>query len=754
MREIVWRLKQDDLSGRAANRAAINHEFNGGAPYTDAEARADGIYTNVQPLMAPRLVHDARRQLSNATSSTGNYFTATIDVGSPEVQKLIASKVVGAINRQLKKKLPFSELLRGLDANVVLHGRGPALWDDDQDPIPRLLAIEDLKVPTDTYIDFSNLSHFAVYMPLSAAELWKKVGRKRVTPGWNVEYTKKVIKGLTKNVLEVTQQDTDFPEKIAEDLKQNGGYYASDRVPTAKCWAFFQLVEDKKDDVHWSMSIFEDYNLDSGVSQADVRSNDFEPKSGETFLFEQKVGFVEDISHLLSCQYADGSNVPPFKYHSVRGLGYLLYPVMRLHDRAFCRAMDAYFESMNQLFKNVGEEDRERLQQVVLANFSVLPTGVEYVPANERYTINHNVMNSMFATLRQYISENSASFTQDTETGTQKEMTATEAMSRVQQATALVSSMLSMQALYRQHFFTEIARRYCIPDSRNKDVREIREQMKKQGIPDEAFEFDRWDVTVDKTIGGGNKTLEIAQTRALMESRAAYQPKAQEQILRDYTLALTGDPDKTNAMVPMMDQTPTKTEIFATLAIGTLLQGLPVILEDGINLDEYAGAIMQLMQKKMEQVGQMGSAPSGETVAGLQNTLQHVGQIVMQLSQDPTKQDAMKGAMKMLQQMAQQIQVWGAQIQEQQGQAQLTPEAQSKIISSRILAENAAQINAQRAQQRLEHRDAAHQQKMAESRVELQANLEEKDLMTASELRAQALKNANQPNPASTEPVE
>ena len=72
MREIVWQMKTDDAA-RGTNRAAINHEFNGGAPYTQQEAMDNGILTNVQPLTAMRLAHDARGQLDHATSATGNY---------------------------------------------------------------------------------------------------------------------------------------------------------------------------------------------------------------------------------------------------------------------------------------------------------------------------------------------------------------------------------------------------------------------------------------------------------------------------------------------------------------------------------------------------------------------------------------------------------------------------------------------------------------------------------------------------------
>lgn len=735
-REIVWKLKQDDFA-RATNRAAINHEFNGGSPYTSQEAEENGILTNVQPLMAPRLAHDARRQLDRSRNATGSYFNLSIDYGPVDQQEVLSRAVSRIINKQLREDTCFGELLRGMDANMVLHGRGPVIWDDDMDPIPKCLSIEDIKLPTDTYVDFSNLSHFAVYMPLSAAELMDKVSRKRVNPGWNVKYVKQVIEKLTKDVLESIQQDDEFPEKLAEDIKQNSGYYASDRVPTAKCWAFFQRI-DEKNDSHWEMSIFEDPAI-SG--DEDKVSQDIKKLGGE-FLFKQKTGFVKDIKHLLHCQYADGSNVPPFKYHTVRGLGYLLYPVMRLFDRYFCRSMDAYFEACNQLFRNVGEEDRERLQHVQLANFSVLPVGVQYVPANERYTVNHNVMNAAFGMLRQLIQENSASFTQDQDSGTAKEMTATEAMARVQQATALVSSMLAMQSFYRQHFFNEICRRYCIPNNRSPMVKAFRDKARKLGIPDEALDFDLWDVRVDSPIGGGNKTIELAQTGELFAARAAFPPAAQRVILKDFLLARKENPQEVEAMMPSEMVAPSQTQIFATLAIGSLLQGSEIAVPDSVNLDEYAGVLMNLLGARIQQIAESGQTPSAETVLGMQQTIQHIYGIIQQIAQDPEKTQAMGGAEKALKAMAQQVEAWAGQIQQQSGQAQLTPEAQSKIISSRILAENAAQIKSAQAQQKMAQRQEQHTQKLAQQQVELQASIEEQDLRAANDMRSEAIMNA------------
>ena len=256
MREIVSRLKEDD-GPRAANRARIIEKFNGGAPFTEQEQKENNIFTNVQPLMAPRLAHDARRQLSGAANRTTNFFKVTVDTGNEASDSVASFVITKKINRVLKQSRKYLETLRGQDANVVMHGKGAVIWDDPNYWCPKVIGVEDLKVPSGTYIDFSNLTHFAIFEEWSAAELMRKVGGKRVYPGWNVGKVKKLIKELVDEGTQTDDVNEDFPEKMMENFKENVVFYASDRVPTLKCWRFYEL-EDDRGTPRWKYYIFAD----------------------------------------------------------------------------------------------------------------------------------------------------------------------------------------------------------------------------------------------------------------------------------------------------------------------------------------------------------------------------------------------------------------------------------------------------------------------------------------------------------------
>jgi len=728
IREIVERLKSDDADYRAENRTRINNLFNGKEPYTEQETEENSIFTNVQPLMAPRIAHEARRQLAQASMRTGKYFTIAVDMKDKEQAAMASAVATSKLNRILKASMPFYEVLRGADANVVLHGRGPSMWDSQFGWCPKLLSVEDLKVPSNTRIDFSNASYFAVYQETSAAELLRKIGGKYVDKGWNVPAVKRLIAKLAKEPFETTTDtDYDFPEKLAEQLKQNGLFYGTDLVPTAKLWWFYQLTDDE-DEPRWERCIIEDVRTDEKAE----------------FIYQQRNNFTDDLSQIIHVQYADGGNVAPFTYHSVRGMGYMLYPVLTLLNRLFCRFMDSLFEACNQLFTNVGEQDREKLASVVLANMSCLPPGVSFVPAQDRYSVNHNLINSGFAMLRQFINENSASFVQDPDSGTRKAMTATEVMAQVQQAGVLLTSLIQMQAVYRQQQYREIARRFTLKNSTDKDVKKFQEQVQKEGYPPEIMDFDRWEILPERTIGGGNKVLEISQVGELMKAFALYPPESQKIILRDFTLAQTDDPDKTTQLVPEEPKPPSATATFASLAFGSLAQGSPVILDKGLNLAEYVQVLTQLLVHRVQQLSQMGEPPSMETIMGLGSVIQHIQTVLQQLAGAEAHKDVVKRVMQALSQIGTVI----AAMAKQQPEAQVSPETQGKIVSMQTLAESKARIGEQQAALKMKQREEAHQQRLAADKLKTQADIEAEDYKTAADIaRSRTQENVQQNKP-------
>jgi hypothetical protein len=139
-----------------------------------------------------------------------------------------------------------------------------------------------------------------------------------VDPGWNMGLVRQVTEKMAKQLGSpgyIPQPEYFQYERWEEDMKSNSGYWSSDSSPSVSCYDFYYREDYDKSDTGdaWCRKIL----LDS----------DSESANGKTpaFLFDPKERvYASDIAQLLHINFADGSNTSPFRYHSVRGLGFML----------------------------------------------------------------------------------------------------------------------------------------------------------------------------------------------------------------------------------------------------------------------------------------------------------------------------------------------------------------------------------------------------------------------------------------------
>jgi hypothetical protein len=476
--EVVKHMRDTDLP-RARNRANINSLFNGDPPYSEQEVSENSIETNVNFLEAANIGHNARQQFANAFLKPGNYFTVTVDKGPAHKRQDWGHIITKEINRALKRSPRYLETLRSTFAQVVLHGKGPSLWEDKWDWCPKSYGVEDVLLPSKTLVSLENLDHFAVFCQYTPGTLYRKVNGKQVDPGWNTKLVRQILASMKGKNFEQNDGANEAlsPEKLQERYKANAGYYDSDAVPTIDCWKFFSRDEEDSEG-GWNQRMILDSAVEKAGAGVDLNKKEFLYQSKRSY------GELENLAHF---QFADGANVAPFRYHSVRSIGFLLYAVCHLQNRLRCRLTDASFEQLLWYFRMQGADDRERLEKVNLHHLGIIPDGLSFVTGPERFTPNHQFLAMVMSQNRQSMSEASASFTQDVNDGTTKEMTATETMARVNSVNAMVGGMLGLSYTYQGFQYREIGRRFCQKDSPNADVKKFKEACISQGVPEEVL---------------------------------------------------------------------------------------------------------------------------------------------------------------------------------------------------------------------------------------------------------------------------
>lgn len=722
--DVVWNLKLSDWDS-SKNRARINALFDGAPPFSPEAVKDNNITTNVNFLEPTQLAQDGRRQFYNAMMKPGNYFTVSLDSGPTHKKSEWSRVITREINKRMKRKLPYMESLRSRFANVVLHGIGPVMWEDREMWCPEPLGIEDVLVPSRTLVSLKNLTFFAVFRQYTVEQLHKFISGPRVDPGWNKTLVKKAIEWGAKQGLEsLPNQDFYSPEKLQERLKSDHGFYSSDTVPTIDCYDFYFYNDDDKE-AGWNRRIVLDGQWGGGgFGGLDDKkpSSPSQTKIGTRgeFLYDSgKRKYAEKLEQIIHFQFGDLSAVAPFRYRSVRSLGFMLFAICHLQNRLRCKFSDAVFENLLQYFRVHNLEEAERAMKINLIDKGIIDNSVEFIKQADRWQVNGNLIQSALAHNREIMGANSAGFTHDYDFGKERtEKTATQVTAESQASTALVGAMLSQAYAYQVFEYREDARRFCRQNSKDPDVRKFRLECLKAGVPEEYIDVERWEIEPERVLGAGNKMLELNIADRLMAARNLYDPEPQRAILRDFTLAITDDPGRTERLVPEQPVAVTDSIHDAQLAAGTLMQGLPVGIKTGQNHIEYVDTLLAYMGMLIQRIEQSGGMATQDQIMGLQNMAQHIGQHVQIIAQDQQEKqrvkqygDALSKMMNMVRAYQQRLE---EQMQQQNGNGQSDPEMVAKLQAQQAMA-----------QAKIENAKLSHAERTAQKRISFEEKLQQ-----------------------------
>lgn len=751
--ELVWTMRCADQP-RGDNRAQINRLFEGFPPWTLEEVKNAQIFCNVNFLDAPKLAADARRSYYNAFLKPRNYFSLTLRDGPQRSRASWSAIVTAEMNRVMKDSVPYFEVIRSQIANTVLHGIGSVTWADAFKWKPVAVDIVDLLIPSNTLLSLENLTYFGIFRKYTAPELSDMIERTNADPAWNKDLARKAVAWCTKQTAgALFAPDWLSSEKTLEQIKEDSGFYASDVTPTVDAWDFY-FYDDAGDKHGWRRRIILNTPTDYEIKGDIPEKNLIGEKRGEWLYNGGDRVYAENINQILHFQFGDLSPKAPFKYHSVRSLGWLIYAVCNLQNRLKCKVNDATFESLLQYFRVTNQDDAGRLTKIDLHNYGTVPEGVDFVKQQDRWQINHALVGATMADNRQQMNEAAAQFREGRDQQSGKEKTATEIMAEVNSANALVGTMLLLAYTYQKGQYREIVRRFFIPNSPDPEVREFRLNVLKKGVPVKYLDICYWDVAPEQVLGSGNKILQIAMADKLMAVRPLLDPDSQRDALRLYVEANSDDAGLGARWIPDKPILVTESTHDAQLMIGSVMMGATVKLRAGQDAGQMVVALLLGMTEICKRILSTTQIPSIPEFTGLVNLAGTIERYLAMAAQDPGQEELVKQSKSDLTELAKIVQQWSAQLQEQQqpqqgGQDDAAKEAavtDVKLKSIALTAQTKAQIAQANAAQKQEQRQKQFEQKQRQSEESHTADLRKKlretevstaatDIKTAAEIR-------------------
>lgn len=718
---------------RAFNYAMLNELYNGGNPWTAAEAQADHQHTNVNWLVGTEKIHEARSQARQALKGSENFFTVKLDVGSVHKRRECGLIITKNLNRILKRSRAYDDTIDAGVSQMIVQGIGPATWMNRDDWCPKPRSIADMLIPSDTLTSRENLCHFGARIHLTAADLIKAATGKLTDKGWNQKMIGPLIDKLLKTQPGSTPLDYwDNPVALVEEWKQNGPYYLSDAIPVLHCFDFYYLDPTKR---KWFRQVI-----------IDCQTNQYTDTAYKNeFLYDNKdLPYGDDVSNILDAIIADGAVVAPSKWHSVRSLGYMMFPMAQADNRLRCKLMDATWESLLMLFRASSPGQRELLQKVDLRHLGILPDGIAVVPENERHAINYELASGMLSMNRQLISENASTYTREVDDGKGPSETATGVMARVTAANKLQNAILSNLYDQKMPEYREISRRFCV--TKHPDCIKFRERCQAEGVDPAVFDVEAWEIAPERSAGGGDKMLQIAIADKLMALSPRMNPRAQNAALHMSVEAITGDSDVANELVPLEGEDPSPSSEKASLAWGTLIDGKPITLGGDVNRIELVEEWMKQLAIEFIEVQQNGGQPPPmKRILGIVNVINTIKQTVQQVAMDETRADWIREQMQTLGVADNMIKGWRQQLQQAQQAASGAPgedqQTAADVKAVEIKANAQATAMTHKAEQQRAHKQAAFDQAQAQKDQKTAADITAQGARTQVELAGMAARN-------------
>lgn len=728
----VIRSTDDAARFQGENRAKIQNTANGVPPLTDSEARKAGIRINVEWGELATLLAHARRQYETAVFGMQNFFKVTLPYAPQEKKDMWGAVLTQEANRILKRSDQYDHLKRSQIAALVTHGIGPILWSDRDDWCPELIAIEDLRIATDTETSFRNLEWFAVRYAYTVSELTEKAFGANSMPGWN----KAAVRAVLKHVKTQQFQDVGYdwetaPEKMAELIKQNSGYFSSDAVPTVSLWSFYY-----KDGKEWFLCVVPEKETPVGMPQ-------------DEFVFKSDKPVTKDLKRLLQCQYGDLNCKAPFLFHSVRSLGFLLIEPCFYLNLTRCRLLQHVHEDMNVWYRVNDPTGRARATKIELYDKAVIPEGVSVVPESERHQINGDLLMATMANITQLKNEAAVTYTQQLDTGTQKEQTATETMANVHRVNAMMEGLLSRWGRSSAVEYREEMRRLCRKNTTNDDAKAFQEKCKRLGVPPQFMDIEQMDIEPEMPLGNGNPTMAMAKANQLLQMRPMYPPTAQQEILHKATVVFAG-PREAAAWAPI-DQKKTVSDAvtFAELAFGTLMTGTLIAYKEGLNPAEQIETLLALMAGKISGIMQQkGGMAEMSEVVGLETVAQYIGQAMQLLAMNDQEKQRVRQYGDSLSALLNELKGMKQRLLEQQSKSngQMDPAVMAKIQGGMLKTQVDAKIKEGKARQQMAHKEMSF--RMDERRKDQQAigEMARANAHTATQLQNEQMKAESEMN--------
>jgi hypothetical protein len=292
---------------------------------------------------------------------------------------------------------------------------------------------------------------------------------------------------------------------------------------------------------------------------------------------------------------------------------------------------------------------------------------------------------------------------------------------------------------YAAHEYREICRRFCLQKTTDNDILHFQKRWDEQKIPRQWLNSRLWRIEPVSPLGMGNPAMAQAEAQQLMANRGAFPPEAQNEILHEATLVWTGDARKAARWVPLgKDKAVSDGATWAVAAFGTLMQGVPVPLREGLSPIDQIEQLIPMLAGVIVRCTKRDNMATADEAAGFNEVAQYIGQLIAQLATDPQQKERVRQYGDDLGKLMNQIKGLVQRGAEQKAKQNGGPngELQAKVQAQIIGAKAKAKISQAKAAQTQRHKEKAFTAEQRRQDANAFATIQRKGLEAASKMKS------------------
>lgn len=663
--------------GRSKKRSRVNGMWNGNKPWPNLVGKGQGERANFSLREFEGFVAAAKTPYYALAFKTDRFVRLTLDYGNADAGLLAEweGKISTRYQYANEDDKSFNTHFQRSQVQMVVHGSGPMIWEDDTDWKATSRMAGQFLLPDDASADIEDWETAGCPRSYYPTKLWNIVKNEAAATarGWNVKAVKRAIMHAQPET--VTSAFGMQWERYEQDIRKGATGFDS---RSKKIFVADLFQKEFSGQISHFIILRENYGAVPGADIATADSED--PSAG--FLF-RKIGRFECFSQIC-CPFLYDVG-PDGQWHSVKGAGPKIFDYCMASDLLTMRTIDGAMLATGPLLR---AKDTKALSQTAIAAVAgATVVGPDYEVMQQRsfpdmqspLLAKRDLQNAQQSNTGQYKQRVSEENQEPTLGQAQMNMQQQQVLGEgdadryydqldrfhEERFRRLLAMGKKLYAKRKNIAPTDDAASTTLTNSEKGALKFYRSCVETDEIPEQIMEFENFcRIKATRLVGNGS-----SQMRTMIGDKlATYMPLVDERgrnfILRNNIAAIAGE-TYADAIVqpygtPQMADSHMSVATLENNALKT--PNAEVLVDPSQDHVVHFGIHLQSVAQHAQQV-QGGQGDPHELLLHLEQAGPHTHEHLQAIAQDPTRREQVKGMQevwlgmsKMTDQLAQQVQ--------------------------------------------------------------------------------------------------